>query len=52
MDELSLKSIVYRDKAFVHIMIKENNIHSDCSRANNQHPNTLTKVKQTVDSLS
>ena len=52
MDELSFKSIVHGNKAFVHIMMKENNIHSDCSKADNQRPNTLTKAKQTINSSS
>ena len=47
MDELRLKSVVYRDKILVHTMIKKNNIHS-VVRADNQCPNTLMKVKQIV----
>ena len=47
MDELRLKSIVYGDKILIHTMIKENNIHS-VVRADNQCPNTFTKVKRIV----
>ena len=47
MDELKLKSVVYGDKILVHTMLKENNIHS-VVRADNQRPNTLTKVKEIV----